>query len=92
MAGRSIQEGQWATQLGTNVVGLVRGGRMRIAPGQGERVYAGDLVLAQGFIHPGALDANGLRITQQKRLDHSLADENVCLGEALLSPHSPAGR
>ncbi len=89
MAGRTISEGQWASTIGTTVVGLMRGGRMRIAPPSHELVRAGDRILAQGIPNSSALEVNGLQITQQKSLDHLLADEKVCLGEALLSPHSP---
>lgn len=88
MARKTIQEGRWASVLGVTVVGLSRAGRLRIAPSSQDVIQPGDLLLVEGHPAPEALAPAGIRNLPKNRLEHSLTDENTCLGEALLSPHS----
>ena len=93
MAGLSLQQGDWGRHLGLSVVGLARNGHVQAAPSREEAVRVGDILLAQGSPDPKVLEEHGLRLLLEPAIPLQVTDEEVVLGEVVLSPHTRvAGR
>jgi di/tricarboxylate transporter len=93
LAGLSLQQGNWARHLGLSVVGVARNGHVQVAPPREETVRVGDVLFAQGTPEAQVLEDNGLRLLGEPAVPLRVTDEEVVLGEAVLSPHTRvAGR
>jgi di/tricarboxylate transporter len=93
MAGLSLRQGDWGRHLGLSVVGLARDGHVQVAPSREETVQVGDILLAQGSPDARTLEDHGLRLLQEPAFPREVTDEEVVLGEVVLSPHTRvAGR
>jgi di/tricarboxylate transporter len=88
LAGLSLQQGEWGQRLGLTVVGLARDGHIHVAPHREETVRAGDVILAQGSPRPEALEPAGVQLLSEPPVPLRVTDEEVVLGEAVLSPHA----
>jgi di/tricarboxylate transporter len=87
MAGLSLAEGCWGERLSLNVIGLSRGGNVRLAPPRDEEVLEGDIVLFTGYIDQEELAPYGLTFTEDPAWRGQFASDQVSLVEAALSPH-----
>lgn len=91
LAGRTLVGSRVGTALGLNVVGIIRNGRTRLAPGPEMVLQGGDRLLVTG--HPerlATLQATQFIIKEDEELRiEDLADGDVRLGEVSLSAHSP---
>lgn len=88
MAGLSLAEGGWGGRLGLNIVGISRGGSVRLAPPKSEEVLEGDIVLFTGNTDEEELERYGLVFTQDPAWQGQFASEDVSLVEATLAPRS----
>ncbi len=88
LANRSIADGGWGQRLGLNVLGISRGGAVRLAPAQTEKVIEGDVVLFTGFTDDEELAAHGLTRTDDPTWQGELASEIISLAEVTLAPRS----
>jgi di/tricarboxylate transporter len=88
MAGRSLQEGRWASRLGLHVVGLAREGHLQVAPSPEATIREGDVLLAQGQPSTDLLSRNGLQLLKEPAIPLALTDQETVLGEVVLSPHA----
>jgi di/tricarboxylate transporter len=88
LAGRDIQDGQWYQRFGLSVVGLMRNGRVQMAPSRNELVHAGDIILAQGSPSEIALAPFGLKILENPAAPAQVTNDAVILAEVVLAPHN----
>jgi di/tricarboxylate transporter len=88
MAGQSIADGQWYPRLGLSVVGLIRGGHLRMAPKKEECIDEGDILLVQGEPQTEQLARYGLKLLENPALPIRVADETVVLAEVVLTPRT----
>jgi di/tricarboxylate transporter len=88
MAGLSLAEGGWGSRLGLNVVGLSRGGMVKLAPASSQEVLEGDIVLFTGFTDQEELVRYGLRFTEDPDWTGQFASAQVNLVEVTLPPRS----
>jgi len=88
MAGTKIAAGGWGQQLGLNVVGLSRGGTVRMAPSPNEEIIEGDVVLFTGYADQADLDNYGLVLTEEPGWTGQFVSEDVGLLEVVLSPRA----
>jgi di/tricarboxylate transporter len=88
MAGLSLEAGKWGERLGLNVLGISRGGAMRLAPTPDAEVLEGDVVLFTGFTDDEELSRYGLVFTKDPAWQGQLASEQVSLVEATLAPRA----
>jgi di/tricarboxylate transporter len=93
LAGLSLNHGSWARDLGLSVVAVARDGQVQVAPPREETIRVGDVLFAQGTPEARVLQENGLRLLEEPVVPLQVTDEEVVLGEAVLSPHGRvAGR
>jgi di/tricarboxylate transporter len=88
MAGRSLAQGGWATQLGVSVVGISRGGSIRLAPSAKDNVLEGDVVVFTGSADEEALARFGLVGTQDPAWQGKFTSSQMSLVEVVLAPRS----
>ncbi len=88
MAGLSLAEGGWGGRLGLNVVGLSRGGTVRLAPPKSEEVLEGDIVLFTGITDEEEIARYGLIFTEDPAWQGQFASGEVSLVEATLAPRA----
>jgi len=88
VAGRTLLDSQWYSRFGLTVVGLMRSGRLQMAPGREDCIEVGDIVLAQGIPAQEALDAYGLQVLNKPAAPTAVTDESVILAEVVLTPRS----
>jgi di/tricarboxylate transporter len=88
LAGKSLHQGEWGQRLGISVVGVAHRGRLQIAPPREETIHEGDVILAQGEAQPEILAAHNLQLLGEPSVPLQVADEEVVLGEVLVSPHA----
>jgi di/tricarboxylate transporter len=88
MAGINIKEGDWARRFGINILGISRGGHINLAPRGDEIVRVNDILLVQGEVVPSEIEICGLKILPRPKDPKEVADENVVLGEVVLSPRA----
>jgi di/tricarboxylate transporter len=88
MSGINIKEGDWARRFGINILGISRGGRITFGPRGNEVVQAGDILLVQGEVIPSEIEVCGLKILPRLGIPKEVADENIILGEVVLSPRA----
>ncbi len=88
LAGRDIQDGQWHQRFGLSVVGLIRNGRVQMAPRREELIHAGDLLLAQGCPEETSLQPFGLKTLENPAASTQVTDDAVILAEVVLAPHN----
>lgn len=88
MAGLSLAAGRWGEQLKVHVVGIARGGTVRLAPEPNEEVRVGDVVLITGNPTNEVLARFGLTLTDEAIWNGRLTSEEVSLMEVALAPRS----
>jgi di/tricarboxylate transporter len=88
MAGLSLAAGRWGEQLRVHVVGILRGGVVRLAPSPAEEVREGDTVLFTGQAKDDQLDRYGLTYTNETIWQGEFTSEEVSLMEVALAPRS----
>lgn len=88
VAGLTLAEGQWANRFGLTVVGLSRGGQVRLAPAPSEEILEGDIVLFTGFTDDEDLRPAGLALTEDPAWEGQLTAGQVGLIEVTLPPRS----
>ena len=88
MAGQTLAEGGWGGRLGLNVVGISRGGAVRLAPAPAEEVLEGDVVLFTGYTDDEELSPFGLVLTQDPAWHGQMFSDQVSLVEVVLTPRS----
>lgn len=88
LAGLTLGEGKWGSRLGLNVVGVSRGGAVKLAPPAGEEVLEGDIVLFTGFTDELEMTNYGLVFTEDPTWTGQLALGDVGLIEVTLPPRS----
>jgi di/tricarboxylate transporter len=88
MAGLNLKEGDWARQLGLNIIGISRGGHILFGPRREEVILEGDILLVQGEVIDAALEGCGLKMLSSPKLPKAVVDENTTLGEIVLSPRA----
>jgi di/tricarboxylate transporter len=88
MSGINIKEGDWARRFGINILGISRGGHINFGPCGDELVRTGDILLVQGEVVPSEIEICGLRILPKRKPPEEIADENIVLGEVVLSPRA----
>lgn len=91
LAGKTLAESRIGDAFGLGVLGIVRGGETLPMPGPGDRLLAGDLLLAKGrreeLLTLEALQT--LEVEGDASLDlDDLESEDVGLVEVVLSPYS----
>ncbi len=91
MAGINIKEADWAHRLGINILGISRGGHITFGPRGDEVIHPGDVLLVQGEVVPSEVDICGLKILPRVKTPREVADENIVLGEVILSPRATMG-
>jgi di/tricarboxylate transporter len=91
VVGRSLTESRLGDAFGLTVLGIVRDGASRLAPGPEERLKAGDTLLVEG----SARDLRTMHGLQELEVEQqspselpTLESERVDLVEAVLSPHT----
>jgi di/tricarboxylate transporter len=88
MSGINIKEGDWARRFGINILGISRGGHINFGPPGNEIVRAGDILLVQGEVVRSEIEVCGLKILPKRKPPEEIADENIVLGEVVLSPRA----
>jgi di/tricarboxylate transporter len=88
MAGLSLAEGGWGTRLGLSVVGISRGGSIRLAPSARDKVLEGDVVIFTGHIDDAAISQYRLVSTSDPAWHGKFTSSKVSLVEAVLAPRS----
>lgn len=88
MASLSLAEGGWGRRLGVTVVGISRGGKVRLAPTQDEIVLEGDVILFTGFVDAADMAPYGLVLTEDAAWHGQLASDQIGLVEVALAPHA----
>jgi di/tricarboxylate transporter len=88
MAGLSLANGGWGKSLGLNVVGISRGGRVTLAPSQGEEVVEGDIILFTGPLDEVTARRYGLFFTEDRDWKGQFVSEQISLVEIVLAPRS----
>jgi len=88
MAGLTLNSGGWGKQLGLSVVGISRGGGIRLAPSPHEEVLEGDVILFTGTIKENDLARYGLVATHDPTWKGNLISSRVSLVEVVLAPRS----
>jgi di/tricarboxylate transporter len=71
-----------------NVVGISRGGAVRLAPAPAEEVLEGDVVLFTGYTDDEELSPFGLVLTQDPAWHGQMFSDQVSLVEVVLTPRS----
>ncbi len=93
MSGINIKEGDWSRRLGINILGISRSGHINLGPHANEIVRVGDILLVQGEVIPSEIEICGLKILPKRKTQQEVTDENIVLGEVVLSPRATmAGR
>lgn len=88
LADKTLAQGEWATQTGLIVVGLIRHGQTQLAPRGNDLIQAGDVVVVHG--QPDEQKLADLRL-RSNGLSSGLPvvmDETVVLAELVIAPHS----
>jgi di/tricarboxylate transporter len=88
MSGINIKEGDWAHRFGINILGVSRGGHLAFGPRGDEIIQKGDILLVQGEVIPSEIEFCGLKILPSVKTQREVADENIILGEVILSPRA----
>jgi di/tricarboxylate transporter len=88
MSGINIKEGDWARRFGINILGISRGGHISFGPRGNELVRVGDILLVQGEVVRSEIEICGLKILPNVKAPKEVADENIVLGEVVLSPRA----
>ncbi len=88
MAGLSIRQGKWRTNIRLNILGIARGETFISAPGPNTIIREGDVVLAQGEPPPDALVNYGLRSLVDAPAFLQATNGDAVLSELVLPPHS----
>ncbi len=88
MAGRSLAEGGWGTRLALSVVGIARGGSIKLAPAPTDKVLEGDVVIFTGSADDDELAHYGLVGTQDPAWQGKFVSGRVSLVEVALAPRS----
>jgi di/tricarboxylate transporter len=88
MAGLSIRQGKWRTNIRLNILGIARGETFFSAPGPNTIINEGDVVLAQGEPPPDALVNYGLRPLVDAPALLQATNGDAVLSELVLPPHS----
>ncbi len=88
MAGRSLSEAGWGTRLGLSVIGISRGGSIRLAPSARDKVLEGDVVIFTGDIDDQALARCRLVRTRDPAWQGKFVSSQVSLVEVVLAPRS----
>ncbi len=89
LAGRTLSEGAWASQLGISVVGITRGGKHVLAPSPQDRVLEGDVVSFTGTLQDQDEIDYGLVRTKGPDWHGKFISGEIGLVEAVLAPRSP---
>lgn len=84
----SLADGALSRRLGLSVVGLSRGGVIRLAPAPEERIRVGDVIYVIGRLVPEALAEHGLFPTDDPDWSGRLAAGGIRLVEAVPAPWS----
>ena len=90
LADRSIRDADWANLTGLSIVGIIRSGKLNLAPGSQEVLYVGDVLMVQGEPNPEQLDPLGLAIEPGQPQGAALKDQTATLAEVVLAPHASA--
>jgi len=88
MAGLSIRQGKWRTQIRLNVLGIAREGIFTAAPSPETIIREGDVILAQGEAPTQALEDYGLRLLDTAPVMAQATNGDAALTELVLPPHS----
>ncbi len=88
MSGINIKEGDWARRFGINILGISRAGHISFGPRGDMIVRVGDILLVQGEVVPSEIEICGLKILPKVKTPKEVADENIVLGEVVLSPRA----
>ncbi len=88
MAGLSIRQGEWRTNIRLNVLGIAREGIFTSAPSPETIIREGDVILAQGEAPAQALEDYGLRLLDTAPVLSQATNGNAALSEVVLPPHS----
>jgi di/tricarboxylate transporter len=88
MSGINIKEGDWARRFGINILGVSRGGHLAFGPRGDEIIQTGDILLVQGEVVPSEIEICGVEILPLVKTQREVADENIILGEVILSPRA----
>ncbi len=91
LAGRSVAESGLGRSFNLNILGLLRGRKVLLAPQTGDLLHSGDRLIIKGdrASLQAAQDRLGLRLESAgSGLNVDLADLNVGVVEALISPHA----
>ncbi|MBN2502619.1 MAG: SLC13 family permease [Anaerolineales bacterium] len=89
LAGRTLAEGAWASQLGLIVVGITRKGKHVLAPSPKDQVLEGDVVSFTGTLQDQDQIDYGLVRTKGPDWHHKFISGEIGLVEAALAPRSP---
>jgi di/tricarboxylate transporter len=88
MAGLSIRQGAWRTNIRLNVLGVFRNENYFSAPDPGTIIREGDLLLAQGEAPVKVLGEYGLQIIEAAPVLSQAINGEAALSELILPPHS----
>jgi di/tricarboxylate transporter len=88
LAGLSVAGGGWGERLGLNVVGISRGGGVRLSPAPGEAVLPGDVVIFTGTLDAEEAAEHGLLFTADPGWRGQFVTSQMSLVEAVLAPRS----
>ncbi len=93
LAGKTIQEGDWANQTGLNVIGFIRDDQLKLAPTSQTRLESQDSLLVQGQPDQHQMDQLGLSLVSNAIRKSHLTTQSTTLAEIILAPHaSVAGK
>ena len=90
LADRSIRDADWANRTGLSIVGIIRSGKLILAPDSQTELFAGDILMVQGETDPEQLDTLGLAIEPGLPADADLKSQTATLAEVVLAPHASA--
>jgi di/tricarboxylate transporter len=90
LSGKSLAESRFGTVLAINVIGIIRNGKTRLAPGADEVIESGDQLIVSGGIDQLS-ELHGRQYLVVEKGELGLADlisEEIKIKEVLLSPDS----
>lgn len=84
---QSLRQADWGRATGLNILGIVRGKTLVLAPRSDEILQPYDQLLVQGRLDPEKLSGYCLKEIKEKDLPE-IADQATTLAEAVIAPHA----
>lgn len=90
MANQTIRDADWANWIGLSIVGIIRSGKLTLAPDSQMVLYEGDILIVQGDSDPEQLETLGLAINSGLPENAALKNQSATFAEVVLAPHANA--